>query len=192
MRAGSMVASLAVAGGILLASCDSPTGVVIPRLPDVPPGTILLYDDFDNENGGVGTNNFVDFVNWNVIDGCVDLHGNGFNDYQRGNGLYIDMDGTCDEAGTIESIDEFELPPGGYILEYWLAGNQRDEVPDTVNVALGTIYSEQLVLNPTQQFRLYTRSITVTTETTARLRFQNLGGDHHGALLDVIRLRRAE
>lgn len=192
MRAGKLVAVLAVAGGLVVASCESSTEPVIPRLPDVPAGTILLFDDFDDENGGVGVNNYFDFAHWNVVDGCVDIHGNGFNDIQKGHGLYVDLDGTCQKAGTLESREEFELVPGGYVLEFWLAGNQRDEMPDTVNVSLGGLYTEQFVLSPTQQFRLYTRNLSVTTATSVRLRFHNQGADHHGALLDVVRLRRAQ
>jgi hypothetical protein len=187
--------SIAAALGafILAAGCKSSTGpddTVIPRLPEVPAATVLLSDNFDSENGGVGVNNWTTFSNWNVLSGCVDLHGNGFWDVQRGHGLYVDLDGSCMRAGTIESKQEFELNPGVYVLEFWLAGNQRIDRADTVTVTLGSLLQEDIVLERREQFHLITRRIDVSTATAARLRFQGHGGDNQGALLDVIRLRR--
>jgi hypothetical protein len=147
----------------------------------------------ENENGGVGTLNWTDFEHWDVIDGCVDLHGNGFFDVLEGNGLYIDLDGTCMKAGTIQSKVAYELQQGvSYILEFWLAGNQRISTPDTVIVSLGTLYQEQFVLPRRQPFTAYTKQITPQANTEANLRFQNLGGDDQGALLAQVRLRRAQ
>jgi hypothetical protein len=182
------------------AACSSPTepDPEIPSLPPAPPSSILLFDDFDGENRGGGyeglggQNNWTAFQNWNVPEGCVDLHGNGFYDVQRGNGLYVDLDGSCGRAGTLESKTEFSLTPGIYILEFWLAGNQRLPAPDTVQVTLGTHFSEQFVLNESDAFRPISRSLSVPAASTARLRFRNLGGDNQGALLDVVRLRRAQ
>jgi len=189
--------ALSIAAACLAAAgCDKgatdPDDTIIPTLPPVAPGTVLLFDDFDNENGGVGVNNWTGFVNWNVVDGCVDLHGNGFWDVQRGHGLYVDLDGSCWAAGTIESKAEFSLSPGTYVLEFWLAGNQRSESPDTVQVTLGTVFDEQFVLQQSDQFRSITRRLDLATATTARLRFRNSGADQQGALLDQVRLRRAQ
>jgi len=168
----------------------SPSQNTPPTLPGVDPATVLFVDDFDAENNGVGIINWANWANWNVLDGCVDLHGNDFFDVQPGTGLYVDLDGTCDAGGTIETKAAFTLPPGTYVLEYWIAGNQRVTVADTVNVSLGALFQEQLVLQPRDRFALRTRNITVASQTTARIRFQNLGGDLQGALVDLVRLRR--
>jgi hypothetical protein len=196
-RRGFQVA-LALVGAVLVgAACDSSTEPeivipTIPTLPPAPPATILVYNDFNGENGGQGVNNFTQLANWNVIGGCVDLHGNGFVDVQAGHGIYIDLDGTCLTGGTIESKTAFDLAPGNYTLEFWLAGNQRIDAPDTVDVSLGTLFEEMIVLPRTQQFRLYTRSIVVGAQTSATLRFHNRGGDDQGSLLDEVRLRQAQ
>jgi hypothetical protein len=187
---------LAVLGLSLLAvGCKNgstgPDGPVVPTLPQVPAGSILLYDKFDNENGGAGVNNWTTFTNWNVVDGCVDLHGNGFWDVQAGHGLYVDMDGSCYAAGTIESKEEFALVPGTYVLEFWIAGNQRNDSPDTTTVTLGSLFNEQFVTERYEQFRLVTRRVDVGAATAARLRFRGHGGDQQGMLLDEVRLRRA-
>jgi hypothetical protein len=191
-RRGLQIA-LALCGAATLAvSCGrSPTEPIIPTLPVVAPGTILFHDDVDTENNGVGVNNFTAFKNWVVVDGCVDLHGNGFYDVQAGNGIYIDLDGTCQKAGTIETKVAYDLTPGTYVLEFWLAGNQRIARSDTVDVSLGTVYEERFILPRTEQFRMYSRPLVVQNETSVKLRFRNHGGDHQGALLDQVRLRRA-
>jgi hypothetical protein len=185
---------IAALAPLVFSGCKSPSepDADIPRLPPVDPSAVLLFDDFDNENGGAGQNNWTALQNWNIVEGCVDLHGNGFYDVQRGNGLYLDLDGSCGRAATVESKTEFSLTPGIYVLEFWLAGNQRIPAPDTVQVTLGSLFSEQFVMNQFDAFRLITRTIPVSAATAARLRFRNLGGDNQGALLDVVRLRRTQ
>lgn len=182
----------AVLVGAPSACKDDPTGPSdIPSLPDPGTATVLVQDRFNDENGGVGVNNWTAFEHWEVLAGCVDLHGNGFFDVQRGHGLYIDLDGTCKEGGTIHSRAEFQLDAGDYVIEFWLAGNQRIERPDTVLVSLGDLHEEEIVLPQKQPFTLFTRPVTVGAPTQARLRFQNLGGDDQGALLDEVRVRTA-
>lgn len=175
----------------VLMGCDeSVTGL---DLPEADPEAVLFVDDFDGENGGEGENNWVGFQNFDVLDGCVDLHGNDFHDVQPGNGLYVDMDGTCEEAGTIESKEEFQfLPNEKYLFEVWLAGNNREHERDTMDVTLGSVYSEQFTLRSDNDFELYTRELSVSDTTEAKLKFDHYGGDDRGILVDLIRIRRAE
>jgi len=163
-----------------------------PSLVQVDPASVLFVDDIDQENNGVGVFNWTNFANWDVVDGCVDLHGNDFFDVQPGRGLYVDLDGSCVRAGTIETKTEFTLEPGAYILEFWIAGNQRIDDADTVIISLGSVYQEEMVVQRRDPFQLRTRHINVPAQTAARLRFQNLGGEDRGALIDLVRLRRAE
>ena len=174
---------------VLAVGCgDDP---VAPSLSTVDESTVLLTDNFDTENGAAGFFNWTSFANWNVLDGCVDLHGNGFVDVQPGKGLYVDLDGSCDAGGTIETKAAFTLQPGNYVLEYWIAGNQRIDDPDTVSVSLGSVFQEQFVMQKLDRFELRTRNISVPSTTTVKLRFQNAGGDGGGALVDLVRLRRS-
>jgi hypothetical protein len=188
-RAGMLVITLTI-----IAACKKGPTDPQGETPTLPPttATVLFLGDFDAENGGRGVYNWTAFQHWNVLEGCVDLHGNGFHDVQPGRGLYVDLDGTCNQAGTIETKAAFDLQPGDYVLEFWLAGNSRREGRDTVDVNLGTLYQEQFILRRRDDFALYTRPLSVTTATTARLRFKHMGGDDHGILLDLVRLRRAE
>ena len=179
-----------LAGGMTVSCGDDPTA---PSLVTVDEATVLFADNFDAENNGAGIYNWTSFANWNVLGGCIDLHGNGFHDVQPGTGLYVDLDGSCDlrAGGTLESKTAFTLQPGTYVLEFWMAGNQRIEAADTVNVSMGSLYQEQFVMQQRDRFELRTRNISVASQTTARIRFQNLGGDGRGALVDLVRLRRA-
>jgi hypothetical protein len=153
---------------------------------------VLFSDDFDTENNRQGVFDWTNFVNWNVLEGCVDLHGNGFVDVQPGKGLYVDLDGSCDDAGSIETKAAFTLEPGNYVFEFFLAGNQRISSADTVNVSLGSLLQETFVLQQRDRFELRTRNISVASTTSVRIRFENLGGDGRGGLVDLVRLRRAQ
>jgi len=176
------------ASTLLLFGCkDSP---VAPSLEDVDPENVIFLSEFNDENGGEGVFNWTAFEDWNVVAGCVDLHGNGFVDIWPNNGLYVDLDGSCREGGTLETRDEIALAPGNYVLEYWLAGNNRRDEPDTVLVNFGSLHQEQIVMERKDPFRLFQRNLNVTTQTSAKLSFQNLGGDNEGALLDLVRVRR--
>jgi hypothetical protein len=184
--------SLAVFLGVivLLAGCKKDPAA--PSLEDVDPETVVFLSDFNSENGGQGALNWTGFEDWNVVSGCVDLHGNGFWDVWPNNGLYVDMDGTCMQGGTIETKDDLVLSPGHYVLEFWLAGNNRRVEPDTVLVNFGAFHEEQIVLQRRDPFRLFSREFNVTAKTAAKLSFQNLGGDDAGALLDLVRVRRVQ
>lgn len=165
---------------------------IVPDLPSADPQTVLFSENFDNENGAQGKSNWTQFSKWNVVAGCVDLHGNGFVDVQRNNGLYVDLDGTCDRPGVIETKTELSLDAGGHVLEFWLAGNQRNARSDTVVVTLGSVFEEQFILERGAQFREVSRTLSISAPVQARLRFaQQGGGDQEGILLDQVRIRRA-
>jgi hypothetical protein len=178
----------ALLGFLFLAACDG-NDPAAPELEEADSASIVFVSLFNDENGGEGALNWTDFEDWDVVAGCVDLHGNGFIDIWPNNGVYVDLDGTCEEGGTLRSREPLTLAPGDYLLEFWLAGNNRIETPDTVIVTLGTVHEEEIVLETDDPFALFTRELTVTEETSAFLSFQNLGGDDQGALLDLVRVR---
>ena len=43
--------------------------------------TVLLFDDFNSENGGNGAFEYSSFLNWNVTGGNIALIGTGFFDF---------------------------------------------------------------------------------------------------------------
>ncbi len=151
---------------------------------------VLFYDNFDQENNGVGQPNYFGFTQWNVVGGSVDLIGNGFFDLYPGNGLYVDLDGSTGNAGRMETKTEFTLTPATYVLEFQLGGSQRGDT-NTVEVSLGSVYSESFTLPSATPLTTYTRSIPVASTTSARIVFDHAGGDNVGLILAEVRLSRA-
>jgi hypothetical protein len=138
--------------------------------------TILLNDNFDNETPSL---NQTLFANFTVTRGSVDVI-SGFS------GLVVDLDGSTGAGGRFESITNFSLTTGTYILQFDL-GNPGNL--DPVTVSLGTVYTEffgpsQVTGNPSS----FTRTINVLSATMGRLVFDQSGSDNVGYYLDNVRL----
>jgi hypothetical protein len=170
-------------------------GGEVPVLPDIPPATQIFRDDLDSENGGLGQQNYTGWSQWNVTEGCVDLHGPGSIDPLPGNVVYMDMDGSClnatgTTAGTMETKQGFILDPGNYTFELLLAGNNQVSQVDTMVVRIGTVLNREIVLNWTAPLTLQEFDFVVSASTTATIELIHAGGDDQGILIDAIRLRR--
>ena len=155
---------------------------------------ILIEDNFDRENNGRFKLNYNNFQNWNVTEGSVDLIGsNGFPINGR-NGKYVDLDGSTGIAGTLESKSVFSFNTDDTVkLQFVLAGNgrpARDNTSDSVNVSLGSLFSETFTKNPNDPFETIMRSFTVSSPTDARLSFDHAGGDRIGLILDDVKLEQ--
>ena len=149
---------------------------------------VILEDNFNTENGGVGVLNYNSFDHWAVSGGTVDLIGNGFFDFLPGNGLYVDMDGSTGNAGIMTST--FNLAPGEYTLQFDLAGNHRTDSREfvVVQVELGPLFNQTYSLSQNSPFTTFTGSFIVPVNTTVSLSFEGLGGDNIGMLLDNVKL----
>ncbi len=151
--------------------------------------TVLLSDNFNGENGGVGVLNYNGFANWTVNPQSVDLIGNGYFDFQPGNGLYVDLDGSTNQGGTMTTTNSFVFTSGQtFILEFDLAGNLRGAGNDTVTiiVSIGN-ENDVLVVPQSQTFTTLTYTF-VGNGSTGQVSFSNGGGDNQGALLDNVTL----
>ena len=196
-----MIATLTV-GACGGSDATSPSGVGgggggsgNPVLPDIPPATQIFRDDLDAENGGVGQQNYTGWSQWNVVEGCVDLHGPGSIDPLPGNVVYIDMDGSClngtgTTAGTMETKMSFIIDPGDYTFELLLAGNSQVSQIDTMVVRIGTVFNRQIILNWTAPLALQSFDFAVSASTTETIELIHSGGDDQGILIDAVRLRR--
>lgn len=160
------------------------------ELPEIPPAAQIFTDDIDSENDGVGVPNYEGWANWNVIEGCVDLHGPGDVDPIPGNGVYMDLDGTCDEAGTMETKATFDLDVGDYTLEFLIAGNNQLEQADTLDVAVGSAMSDRIILDWLEPLSLLELDFSVSSATSGKIVLDHQGGDGQGILIDAVRLRR--
>ena len=147
--------------------------------------SILLTDNFDGENGGVGSLNYNSFANWNVTGGTVDLIGNGNFEFYPGNGLYVDLDGSTNQPGLFASNTVFS--PGTYLIQFTLGGSVVDvNTSEIVTVKLGNTTLGTLTLPWTQPLTQY--SFLVTTATGGSLSFQNNGNDNMGAILTDVKV----
>jgi hypothetical protein len=160
-------------------------------------GTVLLSDDFNSENGGTGALDYWAFSNWSVSSGTVDLQGNGFNDNYPGFGLYVDLDGSSDQAGTMTSQQLFLLSPGWYTLQFDIGNNPSPE-PDapagdnSMQVLLGSAFSETFQRTGAVPMQTIQRLIYVPTGESANLVFSQLGnGDSYGIVIDNVLLAEA-
>lgn len=165
-------------------------GGEVPTLPDIPPAAQIFTDDIDAENGGVGQLNYDTWAQWNVVEGCVDLHGPGSLNPLPGNGVYIDMDGSCANAGTMETKTTFDLPVGDYTLEFLMAGNSQVAGVDTLDVSVGSVMAERIILDWEAPLALMSYDFSVGSDTSGKIHLEHLGGDEQGILIDAVRLRR--
>ena len=145
---------------------------------------VVFSDNFNTENGGVGALNYIGFANWTVSSGSVDLIGNGYYDFYPGNGLYVDLDGSTGQGGTMATTTQV-FAPGTYLLEFNLAGSTRGDI-NKVDVTLGDQNMQFTV--PSGAGFLPAYSLTVTTGTTGPLSFHNEDGDNFGAILDNVKV----
>ena len=140
----------------------------------------------DNFNADVNGLNTVSFVGgWSVANGSVDTIGSPppFFDLIPGNGHYIDLDGTSNDAG--EFSKALLLTAGvTYTASFDLAGSHRND-SNTVDVAFGTTLNTYTLASADP---LGTASLVFTPGATGlySLSFANRGGDNIGALLDNV------
>jgi hypothetical protein len=149
---------------------------------------VLLSDNFDGENAGVGVLNYTALANFTVTSGAVDLIGNGFFDFLPGNGLYLDMDGSTFVVGEITG-SAFLLQPGvTYTLSIRLAGSQRGDGDNTVRVTFAGVSSDFTLASATP-FTTYDLNFTVAVPTSTSIVLTSLDpSDNQGLLLDQVTL----
>ena len=172
--------------------------------------TVLLDDDFETDVPFRGSDPDglpqPDFINWSVIEDTVDLLSDdpefGFNSLcadalgipDPGEIQCVDLDGSNNNAGAIETKVAFNLLPGTVRVMFDLAGSQRDLFvePNTVTVSLstggGSVFSEDLSKFFDDPFETITRDIALAAPTAATLIFDHAGGDNVGLLLDNVKL----
>jgi hypothetical protein len=150
---------------------------------------LIFSDNFDSYSAGIP---WPGEGQWTVTEASVDLIGAGTSwDLLPGNGLYLDMDGSTYNAGTIESIS-FALACGDYMLSYDIAGNQRGKGDDKVDISVGGLLTVHSTVSQSAPFTTVSIPFTVTTATTATVTLSGVGGDNVGALLDNVAINSVE
>lgn len=147
---------------------------------------IVFQDNFNAENGGTGLLNYTGFANWAVTGGSVDLIGNGFFDFQPGNGLYVDMNGSTGQGGTIATTTVFA--PGTYSVSFDFAGSARG-LNGIVTVTLGDLV-QTITLSSSTPFTTQSFTANVSNAGTLNLTFASgIPGGDLGGLLDNVVVR---
>lgn len=153
---------------------------------------------------------FFNFVNWDVLRGCVDLVGRGSNgvaiyDVLPGNGLYVDLVGTDsdngiggDTEGKIATKTAFSFTSGKqYRLSFYLAGWNVPSPPTGTFTVLASIENVLAAKTITisdrlQPFTRYEYTFTAASTTTGRIIFDHQQSDPPtgtvGLLLDNVAL----
>jgi len=152
---------------------------------------VLLNDNFDTENGGVGQLNYSGFANFNVANagsgGATDLIGNGFFDFYPGTGLYVDICGTSSVCGVLTTKQTFGA--GSYVVTLNIAGNARVGGTDAVDVRFGSFSANF----PLTEFQMATEVENVTLTAPAQLAIsdQGLFGPDIGDILVSVKVQTA-
>jgi hypothetical protein len=153
--------------------------------------TSIFADNFDSENSSTGAKNYTGFKDWSVTKGSVDLIGNGFFDFVPGNGLYVDMDGSTNAAGTMTTESPFALDPGTYTLSFKLAGNHRTNDPEQVSVNVGNgLFNKSYSLAMDAGFTPFSETFIINAAQAASISFQGFGSDKIGMLLDDVSFQK--
>lgn len=125
---------------------------------------------------------------WMVASGSVDIIGQtttqtAFN-FFPGNGGYVDLDGTTQMPGALETTPSFAA--GTYTLTFDLGGNARGDVAKTTTITLGD-WSTTLTLPSSSPYTLYTYTVTTTG---GQLEFADnaVGNKNIGNILDNVTL----
>jgi hypothetical protein len=151
--------------------------------------TPLFFDGFDSDTPEVLN---ATINSWNIPAGSVDVLGGANLCALAGNpSVCVDLDGTGTQAGTMVSKTAFPVSAGTYRLSFDLAGGSRPWMGpqnNTVTVAFGSYYSENITMAMTDPFATYTRDILVGGDGAAYIAFYHYGADWVGLLLDNVSL----
>ena len=134
---------------------------------------------------------YATFVNWEIVEGSVNLLGPGLRDFLPGNGLYIELSGQSHTV--IRTIDTFDVVAGQtYLISFKAAGNQQSEASQSITVSLrvgDTKVFEQTVFPAWNDvFQTYNFNFTAAFDAPVRIYFeQNYAGTIvPGTMLDDI------
>lgn len=146
-----------------------------------PFGDVVFVEPFDFDNAGVPADSFADFARWRVDAGRVDLTPARTEvDVKPPHGLAARLD------GTLVTREPLTLGPGHVQLTFQLASPALPHAPRLVEVTLGTLHRETVVVPPHGPFTPVTRTFLLDQPVEARLAFAAHGAP--GPLLDEVRL----
>jgi hypothetical protein len=152
----------------------------------------VFFDDFNNETPDL---NAVP-SGWTVTGGTVDIIGSGPNgvlfDGRPGNGYYIDLDGSTNNAGLLSSTALSFAAGTTYELSFDLSGTgaQPNSMIYGINFvsALAPDVLLPVTLSSSPNFTRFSLLFATPVATSGRVVFDHQGGDNNGLLLDDVRV----
>ncbi len=164
------------------------TGLVIALLGGgsaVSQAAVVFSDNFDSYAEQL---NWVPPANWTAPGpGTVDLIGETTSvtafDFYPGNGGYVDLEGSNQVPGTLQTIATFAA--GSYTLSFDLGGNARGDVTKTTTVTLGN-FTMSLPLASSDPLQLFTFTFTTTGGQLIFNDLPNNGNLNIGNILDNV------
>lgn len=171
--------------------------VCVPDDPD-----ILFYDDFNGENDGEPSSDYIGFLNWDVpANHRVSLQNYtqaGFPSSQTwiDQGLFVNLLGFFTGIpGRIDTKTTFNLTVATYRLSFKYAGTQTGN--DIIfGFILGNVGGDDIFVTAGTSWTAYSIDIVVSTATTGKLSFFCVNDDPdmlneaHGPLIDDVKLER--
>jgi hypothetical protein len=153
--------------------------------------SVLFFDDFDANPVGLNATP----AGWTVTTGTVDIVGTGLaanlcTDMggSPSSSRCIDMDGSTNAAGTMQTNAMFNFVPGPlYTLSFYFSGNDRGGAPDTMTASAGSI-TFGLVVPSDAPWQLFFAGFTVAAPTSTPIVFSHQGNDNIGILIDNVTL----
>jgi hypothetical protein len=165
--------------------------LALTTLPAVAAAATLFSDNFNAETPGLNRTP----SRWTVSGGTVDIIGSGPNgtlfDAFPGNGYYIDLDGSTNNAGRMSSAGALSLSPGiAYNLSFDLAGTGGVNTViygiDFNSDATLDIFSSATLPGGVAFTQFNLPFVALVSTSNARIVFDHLGGDNNGLLLDDV------
>lgn len=152
----------------------------------------VFYDDFDTETPGLNAT----LTKWDVSNGTIDvIPANNQYDFYPSNGLYVDLDGSSNDAGVITTKDAFTFALGQkYRLSFYYGknpngGGSEETITMAVTVALGDLLNTSLIIPVGFISNLIYHYVDFIGDgTSGKLSIGALGGDNQGPIIDRVRL----
>ncbi|MCW8944824.1 MAG: PEP-CTERM sorting domain-containing protein [Sedimenticola sp.] len=150
----------------------------------------LLFSDNFVETDIIGShNNFTTLDNWDVLDGTVDAYVNGGFGLPCLSGGCLDMDGSTNDGGRIESKTTFNfLANVTYTLTVEYRGSARSGVDNLIFGFLGNGSVNFLGINSTDDWTTQTIGLLKTADWSSKLFVETSSNDNVGPLLNRVEL----
>lgn len=146
--------------------------------------SVIFSDNFNSETAGLNTTP----SQWSLVSGSVDvIPSGGLYDFYPGNGLYVDMDGSTGQAGSIKTTAQFAYTSGQqYQLTFDYGLNSSGGVPQYLNYSFGGMSGMVTISSRPSSLQSYSVLFAPTTSGVGSLAFSASPDGYSGPILDNV------